>query len=234
MRAGTWSTNRNIAAAHTSWRRARQVADRLSEDDPDRLAMRIAPRTLLCGSAWRVGGSGAETGFDELRELCTAAGDQRSLAIGMFGLMLAENMNAHPQKASRYATELAELLESIGGSTLTVALLTLVIVAKRGAGEIAETLKFAQRVIDLADDELTKGNLIIGSPLASATAMRGMAGWCMGLSGWKSDLQQAIAMTRALDPMMLAGIVWYVYVIAIPYGCSYLARPLFATPRMLW
>ncbi len=218
MRAGTWSTNRNIAAAHTSWRRARQVADRLSEDDPDRLAMRIASRTLLCGSAWRVGGSGAETGFDELRELCTAAGDQRSLAIGMSGLMLAENMNAHPQKASRYATELAELLESIGDSTLTVALLTLVIVAKHGAGEIAETLKFAQRVIDLADGELTKGNLIIGSPLASATAMRGMAGWCMGLSGWKSDLQQAIAMTRALDPMMLAGIVWYVYVIAIPYG----------------
>ena len=77
MRAGTWSTNRDIAAAQTSWQRARQVADRLPDDDPDRAAMRIAPRTLLCGSAWRVGGSGADTGFDELRDLCTAAGDQR-------------------------------------------------------------------------------------------------------------------------------------------------------------
>ena len=83
MRAGTWSTNRDIVAAHTSWRRARAVADRLPENDTaDRLAMQIAPRTLLCASAFRVGGSGAETGFDELRELCEAAGDKRSLAIG--------------------------------------------------------------------------------------------------------------------------------------------------------
>ena len=52
--------------------------------------MRIAPRTLLCGSAWRVGGSGADTGFDELRDLCTAAGDKVSLAIGMAGQVMAQ------------------------------------------------------------------------------------------------------------------------------------------------
>jgi adenylate cyclase len=55
MRAGTWLTFRNIAAAQASWRRARQVADRLPDDDPDRLSMRIAPRTLLCGTAFRLG-----------------------------------------------------------------------------------------------------------------------------------------------------------------------------------
>ena len=48
---------------------ARQVADQLPIDDPNRLAMRIAPRTLLCGNAWRIGGTVADTGFDELREL---------------------------------------------------------------------------------------------------------------------------------------------------------------------
>ena len=59
MRAGTWSTFRDMGAAQTSWRRARQVADRLSDDDRDRLTMRIAPRTLLCapcisdGRQWR-------------------------------------------------------------------------------------------------------------------------------------------------------------------------------------
>ena len=120
MRAGTWSTNRDIAAAQTSWRRARQVADRLPDDDPDRTAMRIAPRTLLCGSAWRVGGSGADTGFDELRDLCTAAGDQRSLAIGMAGQVIAQCTNAHRREASRLATEHTALLESIGDPTLTV------------------------------------------------------------------------------------------------------------------
>ena len=51
MRAGTWSTNRDIAAAQTSWRRARQVADRLPDDHPDRGAMRIAARSgSLSGS----------------------------------------------------------------------------------------------------------------------------------------------------------------------------------------
>jgi len=43
MRAGSWSAFRDMAAAHTSWRRARQVADRLPHDDRDSLNMRIAP-----------------------------------------------------------------------------------------------------------------------------------------------------------------------------------------------
>ena len=90
MRAGLWSTNRDIAAARLNWERARRVADAMPGDHPDRLSMRITPRTLLSGSAFRVGGSGADTGFDELRDLCTAAGDQRSLAIGMTGLVTAQ------------------------------------------------------------------------------------------------------------------------------------------------
>src|SRR6201993_5316010 len=123
LRAGTWSTNRDIAAAQTSWRRARQVADALPNDeDPDRAAMRIAPRTLLSGSAWRVGGSGADTGFNELRDLCTAAGDQRSLAIGMAGQVAAQVTNAHRREASDLATEHTALLESIGDPTLTIGL----------------------------------------------------------------------------------------------------------------
>ena len=65
-----------------------------ARDDPDRMSMRIAPRTLFSGTAWRLGGTGAaDTHFDELRDLCTAAGDQRSLAIGMAGLVIAHSMN---------------------------------------------------------------------------------------------------------------------------------------------
>ena len=54
MRAATWATNRDIAAARLSWERARTIADALPAEDPDRTAMRIAPRTMLCGTAWRV------------------------------------------------------------------------------------------------------------------------------------------------------------------------------------
>jgi adenylate cyclase len=46
MRAGSWAIFRDIAAAGMSWRKARQVADRLPDDDPGQLAMRIEPRTV--------------------------------------------------------------------------------------------------------------------------------------------------------------------------------------------
>ena len=89
MRAGTWcSNNRDNTAAQTSWRSAQMVADRLAEHEPDRVTMRIAPRTMLCATVVRSSGSFFEAGFDELRDLCIAAGDERSLAIGMAGRVL--------------------------------------------------------------------------------------------------------------------------------------------------
>jgi adenylate cyclase len=218
MRAGMWSTNRDIAAAQTSWRRARQVADRLPDDDPERAAMRIAPRTLLSGSAWRVGGSGADTGFDELRDLCTAAGDQRSLAIGMAGHVVAQFMNAHRREASRLATEHAALLESIGDRTLTVGLSFAALAAKHETGEMAEVLRLAQRAIDLAGGDPTTGNLVIGSPVAWAIAFRGAARWCLGIPGWRDDFAQAAAMARGADPVSLAGVMYFTYPLAIPAG----------------
>jgi adenylate cyclase len=218
MRAGTWFTNRDIAAAHTSWRRARQVADRLPDDHPDRPPMRIAPRTLLSGSAWRVGGSGADTGFDELRDLCTAAGDQRSLAIGMTGQLMAQTTNARRREASLLATEHIALLEAIGDPTLTVALSFAAMVAKHETAEMADMLRLAQRVIDLAGGDPTMGDLILGSPLAIAIAARGAARRCLGNPGWKDDFAPAVAMARAVDPVSLAGVIYHTYPLAIPGG----------------
>jgi len=218
MRAATWATNRDIGAAHTSWRRARQVADRLPDDDPDRMANRITPRTLLCASAWRVGGSGADTGFNELRELCAATGDQRSLAIGMAGLVTEHFLKANRREASRLAAEHVELLESIGDPTLAVALSFAALVAKQDTGEMAEVMRWAQRVIDLAEGDPAKGNLIIGSPLAVAIAWRGTARWCLGIAGWNDDVHQAIATAHAFDPTTFGGVIWFTYVNAIAYG----------------
>ncbi|HWX99281.1 MAG TPA: adenylate/guanylate cyclase domain-containing protein, partial [Mycobacterium sp.] len=47
MRAATWATNRDIAAARLSWERAQKIADALPAEDPNRTAMRITPRTML-------------------------------------------------------------------------------------------------------------------------------------------------------------------------------------------
>ena len=172
MRAATWATNRDIAAARLSWERARKIADALPADDPDRAAMRIAPRTMLCGTAWRVHVSVAGDRFDELRELCTAAGDKASLAIAMAGLVVDHAFQDRMREASQLASEAWALIESIGDPTLTVGLSLPVIYAKVESGEWSDVLRWSQRVIDLADGDPSKGNFLFGSPLAVAFTSR--------------------------------------------------------------
>jgi len=218
MRAGTWLTNRDLAAAHASWYRAQQVADQLPVDNPGRMAMRIAPRTLLTGGGWRVRGSGAEVAFDELRELCDLADDKRSLAIGMTGLVMKHALNSEYDKASDLASEQIGLLDSIDDPELTIGLSFAPIAAKYQAADGKEMLRLAQRVIELAGGDPTRGNLFFGSPLALAIMFRGGARSAFGIPGWKTDYRDAIAMARAADAVTLSVVVFYVYVVGIPYG----------------
>ena len=136
MRAATWATNRDIAAARLSWERARRIADALPADDPNQATMRIAPRTMLCGIAWRVHANVAGDRFDELRQLCTAAGDKASLAIGMAGLVIDHLYQDRMRDASQLASEAMALLDSVGDPTLTVGLSFAPIYAKGESGEV--------------------------------------------------------------------------------------------------
>ncbi|MGO9655151.1 adenylate/guanylate cyclase domain-containing protein [Mycobacterium sp.] len=217
MRAGAWAQSRDIRAARNSWERARTVADRLPTDDPGRASMRIAPRTLLCLNTVRVAGTIADTGFDELRDLCSAAGDTVSLAIGMAGLMTTLVFHNRYREAARLASDCTQLLESIADPALT--LMLLVAQSMCQAGQAAEGLRLAQRVIDLAEGDPTKGSLgPIGSPLAMAILMRGSCRYCLGVPGWREDLDQAIAMTRSIDPTSLIAPVLYKYRFAAHAG----------------
>jgi adenylate cyclase len=218
MRAGAWSNNRDNLAAAKSWRKAQRVADRLPDNDPDRLSMRIAPRTLLCATGQRSGGSGVELGFDELRELCLAADDERSLAIGMSGRVLELMFNALRREASELATELVGLLASIGDPALTVGLLVAAMSVKQETGEIAEVLRLAQHAIDLAGGDPTKGQLATGSPLSLAIAMRGLARSCLGIAGWKEDFEHAVEMSRKFEAITRAAAMYYTHTIALMNG----------------
>ena len=60
--------------------------------------------------------------FDELRELCTAAGDKASLAIAMAGLVMDHAYQDRMREASQLASEAMALIESVGDPTLTVGL----------------------------------------------------------------------------------------------------------------
>ena len=118
MRAATWATNRDISAARLSWERAQQIADALPADDPDRAAMRIAPRTMLCGIAFRVHVNVAGDRFDELRELCTAAGDKASLAIAHGRAGADHAFHDRMRERRSWGPKRWHLIESIGDPTL--------------------------------------------------------------------------------------------------------------------
>jgi class 3 adenylate cyclase len=218
MRAAAWATNRDIGAARLSWERAQTIADALPAEDPARAAMRIAPRTMLCGIAYRVHMNVAGDRFDELRELCTAAGDKASLAIAMAGLTIDHMYQDRVHEASQLASEAMALLESIGDPTLTVGLSFAATYAKGESGEWSDVLQWSQRVIDLADGDPAKGNFIVKSPLAFAFTSRGIARYGLGRPGWRDDQQQALAIARSADPLSYATVAGYFYFIAISFG----------------
>ena len=220
MRAGAWSTNRDIAAARLSWERARKIADQLPDDDPDQLSLRIAPRTMLCATDYQARAIQESRGrFAELRELCSAAGDKVSLAIGMSGLATELVYAGRSREGSRLASEQMALLESIGDPTLTMGLAFVAFCTWLDAGELGEILRWSQTVIDLAAGDPAKGaGFGFGSPLAIALAFRGSARWWLGRPGWRQDLHDAVAMARNSDPATFAVIVAWTYGFAMQYG----------------
>jgi class 3 adenylate cyclase len=218
MRAATWVTNRDIAAARLSWERAQKIADALPAEDPNRTAMRIAPRTMLCGIAWRVHVNVAGHRFDELRELCAATGDKASLAIAMAGLVMDHAYQDRLREASQLASEAWTLIESIGDAAFTVGLSVPELYAKAESAEMCDVLRWSQRVIELADGDPSKGNFLIGSPLALAFTMRGIGRYFLGRRGWRGDLRQGLAMARSVDPLSYAMVVAYAYFAGILLG----------------
>ena len=220
MRAGTWSTHRDMAAARLSWVRACEIADALRPDDPGRTVMRIAPRTLLCGTAWRVHADTDSTLFEELRELCALAGDKASLAIGMAGQVLNLWDHARVREASALVSELMALVEAIADPELIVGVSFMATLVEIEAGGWADVLRWSERAIELADGDPTKGNFIMGSPLALAYAHRAMAQAVLGHPPpeWLGSLAIAVPMAYETDPTTHCLVINFLYGVGICGG----------------
>jgi class 3 adenylate cyclase len=220
MRAGAWSTHRDLAAARLSWDRAREIADSLPTDDPGRTVMRIAPRTLLCGTAWRVHAEGSSARFEELRELCSLADDKASLAMGMAGQVMNLFLHARVREASALASELMGLIEAIADPELIVGVSFMAILVEMESGGWADVLRWSLRVIELADGDPTKGNFIIGSPLAVAHTTRAMGRVALGRppAEWLADLAVAVPMAHKADPMTYCIVIDLLYGVGICTG----------------
>ena len=220
MRAGAWSTHRDMAAARLSWERASEIADALPPDDPARTVMRIAPRTLLCGTAYRVHAEDALTRFEELRELSTVAGDKASLAMGMAGQVMDHWIHARVREASALASELMALVEAVADPIMTVGLSWIPTLVKVETGEYPDVLRWSQAVIELADGDPTKGNFIMGSPLAFAHGTRAVSLAALGRSVAEvlPALPLAVAMARETDATTHAIVVAFTYALGITVG----------------
>ena len=173
---------------------------------------------MLCATAFRAHAQLADARFEELRQLCAAAGDKASLAIGMAGLVMDHAFQDRLREASQLASEAMALIESVDDPNLTVGLSFTAIYAKGESGEWCGVLRWSQRVIDLANGDPLKGNFIIGSPLAHALTTRAMARYCLGRPGWRDHVRQALAMARDTDPVTYVRVVMYVYLVGIPGG----------------
>ncbi|MCV7062091.1 ATP-binding protein [Mycolicibacterium vaccae] len=218
MRAGAWLNSRDRSAARASWQRARHAAAHLPEGDPERVSRLITALTKLCAEIWKTGGDLDETGFDELRILCTGSGDHRSLAIGTAGMILALAGQHRHHEANPLIADLTSLLGSIDDPALTPALLLALGYAKSEVGELREALHLAERASALATDPGVRSDVLFSRPAVAAIRMRGLYRLCLGMHGWRSDADTAIRMARGLDPMNHIISVVYKYILAVPVG----------------
>ena len=133
--------------------------------------------------------------------------DKASLAIAMAGLVMDHALQGRACEASRLASEDWTLIESLGDATLMVGLSFPLVYAQAEGGEWCDVLGWSQRVIDLADGDPSKGNFLVGCPLAFALAARAVARYWHGHAGWRDDVHRAIAMARSVDPLSYAGVI---------------------------
>lgn len=131
--------------------------------------------------------------------------------------LVAQHYMAHSAKVSELSSEHIRLVESIDDPLLTVGLVIGDLGAKLQTGEIREVLRLAERVIELAQGDPARGNLIIGSPLAIGFTFRGSARWGLGLPGAMHDYDEAITLARAADGTTQAMVVFFTYATTIPW-----------------
>ena len=131
-------------------------------------------------------------------------------------------MNMHRAEASRLADDQVRLLESIGDPSLTVGLLPMSCSSNTRQPKWPQILRLSERLIDLADGDHAKGDVLFGSPLAYGVTMRGIARASLGIAGWKQDFTSAAISAHDVDAMTHASVVYYTYLSGIALG---LLRP---------
>ncbi|MFN8033556.1 MAG: adenylate/guanylate cyclase domain-containing protein [Mycobacterium sp.] len=200
MQAGNWSQFRDFDAARLSWERARAVADRMPAG-PGRDAMRVTPRALLCASSWRVTAPIDYGVFDELRGLAESVNDKVSLALGIFGQILALSFAGRCHDACRLVPELEGTLEVVGEPRLSAALLCAPPTALLQVGDATAVKRLSSRIIDLTGGDPQFGDVLMESPFAVAAVLSATARMALGEPGWRTEFDEAHDLARRYLPV---------------------------------
>lgn len=231
LRAASWSMQRDVRGARAGWERAAKAADALPEGDPNRTALRIVPKTMLCMSTWRVGGGLADTGFEELRELCEVSGDDLSLAIGMYGQIALLSFQHRHREASALASEQFELLQRCDGAVTALTYIHAAVMAKVLAGEAGEARRIADWATgllegytgaDMSDEQ-------IGTALATALIWGSAAKCVLGDPDWLQCARRSAALEREFHPVGAT----LVFIIGIGYSFGVHTKAIVADDRVL-
>jgi class 3 adenylate cyclase len=209
MRAAEWLRPRDLPAARAQWESARRLADRLSDDRDDIVAMRIAPRTMLISTALFVG-SDADTDehYREFRDLTTQTGDLTSLAIATAGLIFSFAVNdTRVPEAAALASELEDMVPHVDCDAETMSILLNAVAFVRFANcEFDAALEIIDAIHALPTD-------VPAVELISANALLGAIETCIGhYEQGRRRLREEIEHARALPSGRHALILIYLVV----------------------
>jgi hypothetical protein len=123
----------------------------------------------------------------------------------MMGQVADRHFLGEARESARLASEHLALLDAIGEPALTAEAGFAAIGIKAQNGEMAEVIRWAQATIEWAQGDTSKGNFVVGSPLAVASALRGVCRWWFGRDGWRHDVENAFALAdESADPLTIA------------------------------
>ncbi|KUI45397.1 hypothetical protein AU197_13240 [Mycobacterium sp. IS-1590] len=229
LRAATWAVQRDVRGARAGWERAAKVADALPDGDTDRTALRIVPKTMLCMSTWRVGGGLADTGFEQLRELCESSGDRLSLAIGMYGQIALLSFQHRHREASALASEQFELLRRCDGAVRALTYIHAGVMAKVLAGEAPEASRIAEWAAGLLEGYTGTDMSVqqISTALATALTWGSVAKCVLGEPSWLQDARRSVTLEREHHPLGAT----LVFIIGIGYSFGMHAKAIVPDDR---
>lgn len=210
MRAADWLRLRDLPAARAQWDSARRIADLLPGDDPQVLAMRTTPRTMLLSTSLYVRDDLAtDETYAELCELTARTGDQTALAIAMAGRSFSIMANDNDAvETLPMAISLREMAHRIPCDPQTRGiLLNSAAFTHFALGEFPSALALTDEIINLPLDRA-------GAEILEGLSLRGFLLSCLGHTEQGIRIMKdAFALARSLHPVRFASVQNYAAVL---------------------